>query len=622
MKIIKRIIGVVALSVLCAHADFTPTSRFFLNPDTGVGLIKKGADFWRNYKDATNGGFNHYYVNTDGTRPSGLSYDYKYFSPQSRLGYVFARAFMVTGDTTYLDDADHALQFLYKYGWDVSPDTGGWFYRAKLDGSGVTGLSSYGSSSRWSYMQHYALLGPTTVFEAQGGQRFARNAKSPNHWDWITKGLEFNEQKLWDSRPGLEGYYNYYYPTTGAKTGKGFTPTVDAITTHADNLSLITGESKFLDRLTQHGNAMVEHMVGSMDSTKTYTYPSLVTLPAVAMGMPEEFGADWQLGSTYAMVGHTIKTVWCLGRVYMQSPQAKYVTAAERVFDSAWVQGLVDTVRGGVYYDYSYNYKTAPTTRKNYWMLEQGFNAGVMLARLTSDPLRRERALRMAQGSVDFFYTYLNQANGSAVLESNRDGVFDPAYAFVGDEWDAGYHASEFAWLVYLYGNLLNDRKTVSLYYKLAASSQAQQIRLSPLRLPGDSLAIYSVQKNGQPFSNFVPNSRTLKLAAGEAGVFRVTYGYRNAATDAASSVVAAPLARGVQLQWDSRAQALRLEVATSEHLRIQTVNSQGQVELWANQEFDAGTHTVRAPRPVTGMRWLLVRSAEHTWTLPLAQVL
>lgn len=178
-------------------------------------------------------------------------------------------------------------------------------------------------------MQHYALLGPTTVFEAQGGQRFARNAQSPNHWDWITKGLEFNEKRLWDSHPGLEGYYNY-------------------------------------------------------------------------------------------------------------------------------------------------NYKTAPTTNKNYWMLEQGFNAGLMLARLTSDPLRRERALRMAQGSVDFFYTYLNQKNGSAVLESDRDGVIDPDFAYVGDQWDAGYHASEFAWLVYLYGNLLNERKTVSLYYKLAASSWGQ----------------------------------------------------------------------------------------------------------------------------------------------------
>lgn len=618
MKILKSSLGVLALCATLAVADFIPTSRFFLNPDTGKILVKKSADFWRTQKDETNGGYFNNYIKPDGSRLTGTLYNYKHFSPQSRLAYVFARAFMVTGDTTYLNDADYALEFLYQHGWAPATDSGGWYYQAGLDGSKPTGSNDvYGNSAaRWSYMQHYALLGPTTVFEAQGGQRFARNAQSPNHWDWIVKGLAFNEKRLWDSRAGYEGYYNYYSPATNLGTGKGFTPTVDAITTHADNLVLITDSAAFKTRLAKLGDAMADHMVGSMDSMTTVAYPTPSTvLPVVAWGMPEEFGSDWSLGSPYAMVGHTIKTVWCLGRVHLSMPNAKYVRAAERVFDSAWVQGLVDTVNGGPYYDYNYNYKSLASlnTNKNYWMLEQGFNAGMMLARLTSDPLRRARALRLAQGSVDFFYKYLAQSNGSVIMQTEKDGTSPSAY--VGDEWDAGYHATEFAWLVYLYGNLLNDHKTITLYYKLAPSASAQNIRLTPLRLPGDSLAILSVKKDGKSFTSFVPNTRTLRLSAKQGGVFQVTFGYRNALTDAASPALPAIAASAKEPHWDARARTLFLNLGQTQHVRVQTVDARGQVRQWTNEVLAAGAHSIAIPENGSGVRWLVVRSAQDTWS-------
>ncbi|HOX52177.1 MAG TPA: hypothetical protein PKY05_11855 [Fibrobacteria bacterium] len=135
-------------------ASMPSSSRFLANPDTGRSLLQRTADFWKGYRDDGNGGYNAV-VSASG-RGSG---DTKYFSPQSRLAYVFTRAFMVTGDTTYLNHAEHALEFLYAHAWDPS-GIGGWFYQAQSDGT-----FPLPDSTRWSYMQHYALLGPTVFWE-------------------------------------------------------------------------------------------------------------------------------------------------------------------------------------------------------------------------------------------------------------------------------------------------------------------------------------------------------------------------------------------------------------------------------------------------------------------------
>lgn len=589
----SRVLVSVAMAVGVAQAaPYQPTSPFFLRPDTGRVLLKQTADFWKPYRDDASGGYNAV-VSASGSGSGSI----KFFSPQSRLAYVFTRAFMVTGDTTYLNHAEHALKFLYAHAWDTS-GIGGWFYEADKDGR-----NPYPATTRWSYMQHYALLGPTVFWEAHGGQKFPRNPSAISHWDWIRKGSDWMESKLWDATPGREGYYTNWYPTGGV--GKGFTGTVDGITTHGEALALITREPSFRSRFLSLGDAMADHLAPAMDSAK------------VKLGMPEDFTTEWRLDtlSSYAMVGHIVKTVWCLDRVYMYHQDPRYLRAAERIFRRVWLNGFVDTTGGGIYSDYSWKATTLPTTQKNYWMLEQGFNAGITLGHLASDPLVRERALRMAEGSVDFFYKNLYQKNGGAIMATTATGT--AVSTALGDEWDAGYHASEFSWLVYLFGHLLHQRDSVSLFYRLAPSPIAQDIPLSPMSLPGDSLAILWVQKDGAPFDRIDQAGRILHLDPDEGGIFRVTFGWR---TPEMSSVQHGRSAGTWSARWDAATKTLRVESPVEHVLNVRMLDVRGRttVDLGARR-FAAGESSIAWPgqsRP--GLRWILLEAGGVRQLVPV----
>jgi uncharacterized protein YyaL (SSP411 family) len=80
---------------------------------------------------------------------------------QSRIAYAFVRAFMLTGDEQYLEQAHYALKFLYDHGWNE-----GWYFVTDAQGNHI---SHWGHDSWWSFQQHYALVGVTAMVEATGG---------------------------------------------------------------------------------------------------------------------------------------------------------------------------------------------------------------------------------------------------------------------------------------------------------------------------------------------------------------------------------------------------------------------------------------------------------------------
>ncbi len=65
---------------------------------------------------------------------------------------------MLTGNKSYLDIADKALQFMYDYTWDKS--YGGWFNT--IDKSGGTRKTN----TKTAFDQHYALLAIAAYYEA------------------------------------------------------------------------------------------------------------------------------------------------------------------------------------------------------------------------------------------------------------------------------------------------------------------------------------------------------------------------------------------------------------------------------------------------------------------------
>ena len=136
-----------------AVADYTVKSDYLNNPKKNIDLVVQNAEFWKNARDDVNGGF-YSYVDEKGfptypeedwwfTEQCGVVFDYhlKSVVGQSTLAYAFSRAFMLTGNLTYLEHAQHALDFMYEYGWDDEND--GWFFTFDQAGNLITGAIDF-----------------------------------------------------------------------------------------------------------------------------------------------------------------------------------------------------------------------------------------------------------------------------------------------------------------------------------------------------------------------------------------------------------------------------------------------------------------------------------------------
>ena len=125
-----------------AVAAYTPHSRYLLHPEENLRLIRAELRFWEAARDSVNGGF---YAFVDRWGRVGQNRT-KSLCGLSRLGYAFVRGFQVTGDTTYLREARHALRFLYRHGWDAQH--GGWYFTTDETGQPAP-FNPWWESPRW-----------------------------------------------------------------------------------------------------------------------------------------------------------------------------------------------------------------------------------------------------------------------------------------------------------------------------------------------------------------------------------------------------------------------------------------------------------------------------------------
>jgi mannose/cellobiose epimerase-like protein (N-acyl-D-glucosamine 2-epimerase family) len=499
----KKVLFLVLLSGLCS-AQYNVRSPYLLQPEKAIGYVDSCARFWNKAYDNSLGGF---YTNVDkygnvtGTNKNTLS--------QSRDTYGYVRAFMLTGNESYLGYARGALNFMYSHAWDKS--YGGWFTNLDKNGNPVNS-----KETKDAFNQHYALLGITAYFEATGDTM---------DWSRLMKGYVNNEQKLWDRRPGYEGYYDNASYNWTSKSGKSFNATVDAITTHTLYLYLLTGDAQYKDKLLKITDNMTEHLAGSMDSQK--------------IGFVEEFDSDWNPDNneTMTIMGHVLKTAWCLGRVYQISPDTMFITTAKKLIKSVLDKGY-DHQYGGPYKDFDRTTGQmlmwgVSDTAKAWWQMEQAVTAGLELYDIT----KSDEYLKMADESLDFFMKYfVDHENGEVYSDRTRDGRKVPQWGEEkGNSGKAAYHSTELGYYTYLYGNLFYKKAPVSLYYYFKSDSADRSVFLYPLAIQDNRLKIKDVTLNGEAFNSFNSSTRTIRIPAGKGGKFRVTFEL-NDVTSAASN--------------------------------------------------------------------------------------
>jgi len=473
-------------------------SQYLQNPEMTFGYVDSCAKLWKGAYDPIGGGF-YVNINREGKQ---FGSTIKNTLNQTRNAYGFIRAFQMTGDTSYLRYARYALDFMYKYSWDKTNT--GWY-----NDLNSAGTPTNPSANKTAFYQHYAVLGIAASYEATN-DTIDRN--------WLLKGYAYNESKLWDLTPSTYGYYDYVAANGTNPMDKSFNATVDAITTHVLHLFLMTGEEKYKTRLLELADNMLTYIAASSSSQQ--------------IGIAELYTSSWQIRSssnnneTRTIMGHVLKTAWCLARIYQLEKNPLYLSTAEALVQNVLDKGY-DHQNGGPYKDYNritgaMLMNGISDTAKAYWQMEQAITSGMMLYQLTG----KEKYLKMADQTLDFFMKYfVDHVYGDVFENTNKYGGLIAQWGTnKGSGGKAAYHSIETGYYTYLYGALLVKKEPARLYYSFSAQPQSRQLRMRPIGVPEGYLKIASVTRNGNTYSNYDSSNLTLTLPANVDGIFSVTY--------------------------------------------------------------------------------------------------
>ncbi|MFW6132825.1 MAG: DJ-1/PfpI family protein [Planctomycetota bacterium] len=476
--------------MLAGAYDYELTCEHLVEPERLLPYVTKVADYWSEALDEEHGGcFTN--VERDGT-PKNTN---KGTLAQSRAVYGAVRAFQVSGDERYLDQAERVLRFLYEHAWDE--EHGGWFAQVDREGNVLGGRDQAHSA----FVEHYALVGIAAMVEA---------TRAAEHEDWLQRAREAND-RLWDEREEVDGYYDSASRDWSRRSGKGFTAEGDAITAHllADYLTGRAPDRRA--RLRAVADNLVEHFVGNMDAE------------GVAALFPYAYDSDWNIDRdvTELDIGHLLKTAWHLQRAYLVFGDERYRQASARIMErfrthergteNALWDDETGIPRGRARWASGKVYQPSGA----WWTLEQAVTAG-LLAWHTGF---RTADIEVADRTMRFFLEhYWDDEHGEAFVHVAPDGKV------LTDRKGWGFHTAELMYCAYLYSSLFYHHQPVTLHYRFEPAEKERRIKLTPLAIPDEALTIKAVQLDGKPYESFKPRSRTLHLKPGVGGVFRVTF--------------------------------------------------------------------------------------------------
>ena len=432
----------------------------------------------------------------------------------SRLVYGFATAFMMTGEDEFLEAAEKGTDYLREHMRfvDKDEDIVYWYHAIDVEGEKEQKIfaSEFGDDydAIPAYEQIYALAGPIQTYRCTGDRRILQDAEQ-------TIKL-FDKFFLDKSEYG--GYFSHLDPlmldprseSLGDNQGrKNWNSVGDHAPAYLINLWLATGEQKYAD--------MLEY---TFDTIEKY-FPDYDNSPFVQ----ERFYEDWSHDTTWgwqqnrAVVGHNLKIAWNLMRMNSLKPKEEYVELAKKISDLMPAVGS-DQQRGG-WYDVverllsnnSRCHQFVWHDRKAWWQQEQAILAYLILGGVLND----DEYHRHGREAAAFYNAwFLDLEDGGIYFNVLANGI---PYLSGGNERAkgshsmSGYHSFELCYLAAVYTNFLITKNPMDFYFKPLPNSFPDGIlRVSPDIIPPGSVAIASVEIDGQPYQDFDAQALTVKL--------------------------------------------------------------------------------------------------------------
>jgi hypothetical protein len=335
--------------------------------------------------------------------------------------------------------------------------------------------------------------------------------------------------------------------------------------------------------LQELAEEMKQHLVGSM--------------PQQAIGFVERFDSDWNWNNneTMTIMGHVLKTGWCLARINQLIPDTSYISAARYLIDDVWQNGY-DHEYGGPYKDF--NRITGQMllwglsdSTKAWWQMEQAIVAGFQMFDIT----REYWYLQMADETINFFMNYfVDHQNGEVYADRTRYGGFAWNEA-KGNSGKSGYHSIETGYYTYLYGNMFYTYQPVVLHYNFEPLQTEREILLTPIAISDSNLIISNVLLDGQTYTSYDPIDRILTLPSNVGGHFEVTYERQNinSVTEPIASVDGFELYQNFPNPFNPST-TIRFSIPRMSNVTLKVFDVLGnEIKTLINEEKPAGSYEV-----------------------------
>lgn len=379
--------------------------------------------------------------------------------------YSYSAAYLMSGRTTHLEQADRILDFLIEHGWDE--EYGGWYNAVSRSGTVV-------DADKDLFMQIYATTGLAL---------YSIVTRDSTAETYLERSRTFMQEHAWDERHG--GYVDVLN-RDGSVTSdlKDFSPQLAPLSGYLLYLYPATRDTSYLRTAERIMKLTLTHMQNDRGWIR------------------ERFARDWTFlpedaKNSHLNVGHNAEVAWLLLRLHALTGTEKYrregLALTDRLLEhafheetGAWIHKLDRT-------DLSEHPDEAV-----WWVQAYGNMLQLYAYRTTGD----ERYLDAFRKGAQFWNeAFVNEESGGTVLRTTLDGTVTGGAKAVRTK--TSYHAMEHSLLNHLYLTLWVEDEPVQLHYRF---SDPDRGAVPPLPIEGTNPNIIQYSVAGE-ISKSVPST-------------------------------------------------------------------------------------------------------------------
>lgn len=407
-------------------------------------------------RDTTHGAF-HSHLDRRWQQVNGTD---KYPGMIARHVFSYSAAYLLSGNSEHLQQAEALVDFMIEHGWDER--YGGWYNAVSREGA-------VSDSTKDLFMQIYAATGLTLYYTATRSERALRYVEATNR---------MLEDHAWDETHG--GYVNALHRDLSVKDAhKDFTPQGATLSGHLLYLYHATRDPAHLDQIER----VIDVMRGPMrEPGPPWIY--------------ERFAADWQFlpdspKNSSLNVGHNIELAWLLLRLHTLTETNAYEREALRLSDALRDRALTAS---GAWVTHLMLPDLQPATESSWWMQAYGNMFALALHEATGDASALEDFRR---GAAFWNRAFIDSTYGGAVLKTTLQGDITRGAKAVRSK--TSYHTLEHALLNYLYLGLGAADEPITLHYRVADPAPGETLYPLPIAIEA---TIEQVTINGAPWTD------------------------------------------------------------------------------------------------------------------------